>query len=97
VNANTIDRAVRLRVDELAGELGRLRRLLDLEPGSATEYRFDRVCGLVDLLDVVVQPTAAELVATIAPGDDQAVVEAIATVDRHAARLRRRLGLKAAA
>ncbi len=65
---------------ELAGICGRLAR----DVARAGE--------LLEALDVALQPSAAELVAEFAPGDDEAVEAALAAVDARRDHLRRLLG-----
>ena len=86
---------LRARIDELAAEVGRLRRRA--EPESSLAHLADRLVGHVESLAAMVEPSAAELVAWTAPGDDEAVIEALRIVDDRRARLRVRLGYREAA
>lgn len=81
------------RLDELAADIGRLKRLTH---GELADWQLDRMAANVESLAVMFEPTAAELVAWYAPGDDVAIEHALRHVDRRAARWRRKLGLEAA-
>jgi hypothetical protein len=78
------------RVHELAGDVGRLRRRVSADTVGA--YLADRIAGHVEAIATMLEPTAAELAATWAPGDDEAVAEAIRTVDELGRRLQTELG-----
>ena len=66
------------RLYELAADIGRLRRRY---PG---DHIIERAACHVETLALMLEPCAAQLAAVSAPGDDQAVVEAIRVVDdRH--------------
>ena len=79
---------------DLAGDVGRLRRRC--EPGSSLEHAADRLAGHVESLDLMLRPSAAELVAWNAPGDDEVVDEALRIVDERWRALQSRLGRKIA-
>jgi hypothetical protein len=81
------------RVWELADEVGRLSRRID--PDSSASFSVDRIASHVYAIDGMLRPTAAELVAWSAPGDDEAVDEALRIVEEHYRRLRRRMGGRA--
>lgn len=82
------------RVDALAADVGRVRRRV--EPDSSLAYLVDRIADHVEWLDVMLQPSAAELAAYVYPGDDEAVDAALEAVDRRAARVRHLLARKTA-
>lgn len=84
--------ALVVRVWELAGDVGRLRRRV--EPGSSLEHLCDRLSSNVAAIDIMLRPTAAELVAWNAPGDEEAIAEALRLVDDHWRLLQTRLGMK---
>lgn len=75
----------------LAGELGRIRRAVD--PDSSLVHAVDRACGHVLSIDAMLRPSAAEIAAMWAPGDETAITEAIRLVDDHDRQRRQRLGL----
>lgn len=86
--------AVRDRLDEIARDLGRLRRRFESNDWTGV-YLVERLAGTVETLDCMVSPSAGELYRSfmVECGDDQvALEEALAVVDRHAAELRRLLG-----
>ena len=85
--------ALQARVDELAADLGRLRRRL--EPGSSLAYLGERLAGQVETLDVMLRPSAGQLVSWTFPEDAETVEAAIEQVDRERARIRQLLGWKA--
>ena len=80
------------RVDELATDVGRLRRRLTLDADSSAAHALDRIAGHVESLDLMLHPSAGDLVRRGA-GVDAALRE----VDARLGRLRRVLGMKAAA
>lgn len=86
---------LRNRLDQLADDVGRLQRRVD--PESSLHHVVALVACHVEALYGFVDPTAAELAAWTAPGDDQAVLEALRLVDVRTESLRHRLGIKAAA
>ena len=86
--------ALRALVWELAGDVGLARRRC--EPDSSLGFTLERIAGRVETLDAVLAVPAAELVALHAPGDDEAIDEALRLVDEHVRRLHARLGRKAA-
>jgi hypothetical protein len=77
------------RIDALADDVGRLRRRI--EPGSSLEHLADRLVGHVETLHLIVTPSAGELVMWTAPGDEEAIGEAIRIVDERWKRLQERL------
>lgn len=87
--------ALRSRLDELAGDVGRLRQRL--EPDTSLAHTADRIAGHVEALVLMVEPSAAEIAGVWAPGDDQAIGEAVRLVDNRHARLRHALGYRRAA
>lgn len=89
------NKPLRARVDELATEVARLRRYA--EPETSLAFLADRMSGHVESLAAMLEPSAGELVAWTAPGDDEAVREALRIVDERRARLRARLGYREAA
>lgn len=70
---------LRVRIDDLADDVGRLRRRL--EPESSAAHLGDRIACHVHAIAGYVHPTAGELAASYAPGQDDAVTEAIRIVD----------------
>jgi hypothetical protein len=75
------------RIDLIAADIGRLRRRQDA--GSC--HVLDRLVVNVQALAGMFEPTAGELANTAAPGDDQAITEAIRIVDDRARKLDRLL------
>lgn len=69
-----------------------MRRLVAPEADSYKEHLFDRLGGHVEVLDSLVFPSAAELVARAFPGDGEAADAAISVVDGHTRKLRALLG-----
>ena len=66
------------RLNELAADIGRLRRRY---PG---DHIIERAANHVETLALMLEPCAAQLAAVSAPGDDDAIDEAIRVVDdRH--------------
>jgi hypothetical protein len=78
------------RVDEIAADVGRLRRRL--EPESSAAFTVDRIASNIEWIAVMLEPTAASLVARTFPGDDLTVDAALDHVDQRARRLRGLLG-----
>lgn len=77
------------RLDELAADIGRLRR--QLEPEGYPGFLAARIAGHVETLDAIVRPTAADLYSVFLAvcGDEQvAVDEALEVVYRRADTLR---------
>jgi hypothetical protein len=88
-------RATASRVDALAADVGRLRRHLDGESYSA--FLAGRIADHVETLDAILEPTAADLVNALTKfgvEDEEAVLEALATVDGRCRELRALLGGK---
>jgi hypothetical protein len=83
-----IDHAFRQRLDELATDVGRL----GLDRGTSSAWIGDRIACHVEALILMIEPTAAELAAWYAPGDDDAVAWAIEVVDKRHLLLRQQLG-----
>ena len=80
------------RLIGLAWEVGRLRR--NVEPDSYAAHLVSRFAEDVESVLLMLEPSAAELVALNYPGDDEAIDEALRIVDaRHLVR-REILGLK---
>lgn len=84
--------ALRDCLDELAADVGRLQRRFASNPDWTGVYVANRIAGHVEALVLMVEPTAAELAASYAPGDDEAIIEAIRVVDARWRRLRSLLG-----
>jgi hypothetical protein len=82
------------RLDELAVDVARLRRRV--EPDSSLAFIAVRIAEHVESLDVMLQPSAAELAACAFPGDAETLDAAVEHVERRANRLRGLLGLRAA-
>lgn len=76
--------AVLYRLEQLAVDVGRLRR--HLEPDTYADFLAYRIAGHVDSLDCMLQPTAHELFLVC--GDARV---ALAETDRHRALLHRDL------
>lgn len=83
---------IRERIDDLAGDIGRLRKRLP-EDDELGGWILDRIAGHVETLQLMHTPSAAELAAGAYPGDAQAIEAAIATVDSWSRRLRQRMGV----
>jgi len=92
-NAVPVRFPLRDRVYELAADVGRLRRRT--EPETYTRHLVDRIAGYTQDLYLLVTPSAAELAAWTAPGDEDAITEAIKVVDQEWARLQQLLGVRA--
>ena len=73
-------------IDQLAADIGRLRRR------HPDDWLIDRISDHIETLASMLEPTAAQLAAWTAPGDEAAVTEAIRIVDERAQKLRRLLG-----
>jgi hypothetical protein len=58
---NSRDDLLLARLDELAEDVGRLRRRLD----GSLKHLADRLAAAVEILDAVLYPTASELVAAL--------------------------------
>ena len=86
--------ALHNRLTELATEVGRLRRRLP--EGSTAEWTAERIAFHIEDCILMLEPSAAQLVAHYAPGDESAITEAIRIVDERSQRLRHTLGLNAA-
>jgi hypothetical protein len=78
------------RLHVIAEDVGRLMR--NIEPGTAPGYAVERLAGNVEAAALMLQPTAAELVACSFPDDADAVDAAIDFVDERSRNLRRLLG-----
>jgi hypothetical protein len=90
------EHVLRLRIDELAGDVGRLRRRFSSNGDELSAHLADRIASHVEALHGIVMPSAGELVAWTAPGDEEAVEEALRLVDEWWRRLEHRLGKKTA-
>jgi hypothetical protein len=91
---------IRRRLDELAVDIGRLRRRLDTDREVWTDldvWTLEQIGAHVADLAGMFEPTAAELANTTAPGDPDAITEALRIVDARARAFRVKLGLEAAA
>jgi hypothetical protein len=109
------------RLDQLAADIGRLRRRHDRLRDAIEEYILwepckaghaaahhklcaalhetperdhiiDRIASHVEALALMLEPTAAQLAAWWAPGQEEAILEAIRIVDARSRRLRELLG-----
>jgi hypothetical protein len=80
------------RIDELAADIGRLRKRFNSNPEWTGAYLADRLACHVQDLALILEPTAGQLTAWHAPGDDTAVKEAIRLVDARHQRLLQLLG-----
>ncbi len=88
-----LTRAVAERIDLIATEVGRLRRRVATDmPGTTTGFALERLARHVESLDLMLRPSAAEIAACAAPGNDDAVAQAIEVVDARSRELRRLLG-----
>jgi hypothetical protein len=80
-------------VDELARDVGTLRRRFASNGDAWTgAYIADRLAANIEAVDVMLQPSAAELAAIVAPGDPDAIDAALEHVARRSRELRRQLG-----
>lgn len=86
--------ALHNRLTELATDVGHLKRCVP--EGSSLEWRTERIAGHVEACIGMLEPSAAELAAWHAPGDDEAVTEAIRIVDARYRSLQQRLGSRPA-
>lgn len=84
--------ALHNRLDQLATDVGRLRRRFPVE--SSDGWLCERIAGHIEALIVMLEPTAAEIAAYAYPGDPQAVGEAIQLVDARARELHHQLGAR---
>jgi hypothetical protein len=91
-----VDRGViQRRLDELAVDLGRLRRRIGGGREVWTDldvWALERLAEHVESLDGMLGTPAAQLAAHARPGCDETVAAAIAEVDMRRAQLRRMLG-----
>lgn len=78
---------LRGRINELAADIGRLRKRLD-----ALTLTAEQIANHVETIAGFLEPTAAELANWHAPGDPIAIDEAIRIVDERANRLQKQLG-----
>ncbi len=85
---------IRYRTLAAAGCLGRLRRTIRPDIDSYLEYVLDELAGHLKTIVDLVQPTAAEIAAAWAPGDDETVAAAIRLVDERHEQLQRLLGYR---
>jgi hypothetical protein len=86
---------LRRRLDVVAADVGRLRRHLDGETYSA--FLAGRIADGIEGLDCLLEPTAAELcnaLRSFGLSDEEAVSEALSTVDSRCGELRGLLGEK---
>jgi hypothetical protein len=83
----------RSRLQELAADVGRLQRQLPAD--SSAKHTAERIAAHTYTLIEMLEPTAAQITAWYAPGDDLAVSEAIRLVDVRVDRLRHTLGMNA--
>jgi hypothetical protein len=82
------------RIEDLAGDVGRLRRRV--EPESSAAHLVDRLAGSVETIDAMVHASAGELYReffAISGDHELALEEALATVDTRARRVRGLLGV----
>lgn len=82
---------LRKRVELLVEDVGRLRRRLDHETSSLC-HMGDRIAGHAHALYWFTEPTAGDLVASHAPGDENAIKAALEHVDQQERLLIGRLG-----
>lgn len=82
-------RALELRLEALADDVGRLRRRLD--PESSAGYLVDRIRGHVASIWLIATPSASELSSIFAPGDPEALQAAIEITDEEWSALLRRM------
>ena len=85
-----LQRALVGQVEQLATDVGHLRRRIDAESSAA--FVVDRIASVVEWLYDAVQPCAAELVACTFPGDDETADAAIEHVEQRTHRVRSLLG-----
>lgn len=78
------------RLDELADDIGRLRRRYP------DEYLVERIGEHVGSLYLLTTPSAAELALEMFPGCEKTIVAAIDVTDANWRKLQHRLGKKAA-
>jgi hypothetical protein len=89
--------ALRYQLLALAHDVGMLRRrFASNETAWTGRYIADSIADHVEILDRMVGLSAGELAACWAPGDDEAVEEAIRIVDERWRQLQYRLGSRAA-
>lgn len=84
------------QLEELAADVGRLRRRLKPEPESTLTFQLDRIAHSVEALDAFVQPTAAELYRISLADElepERALSVALEQADSRARSLRSLLGL----
>lgn len=93
MNAPIPERALLDCVEALAADVGRLRRRVSGDPQSSLTHLVDRLAAGVQWLDLLLRPSAAEIAASWAPGDDDAIDEAIRIVDARNRELRGLLGV----
>lgn len=84
--------ALHNRITELAADVGRLRRCLD--PETSLAWKAARIADHVEAIFWMVEPRAAQLAACTAPGDPDAINEAIRIVDQRHRQLQTRLGTR---
>jgi hypothetical protein len=80
-------------LEDAGREVGRFRRRVYADPQLA-RFRFmaDRLADNLERALLLLSPSAAELLSTTCPGDDQAADEAIACARRRGDQIRRLLG-----
>jgi hypothetical protein len=71
--------ALHNRINALADDIGRLQR--HTQPDTSLAHLCDRLASHAQALHTFVTPSAGQLAAWYAPGDDQAVQGALETVD----------------
>lgn len=87
--------AIRYRLLELGRDVGVLRRRFTSNEHTWTgEWIADRIADHVETLDAMVSLSAGEIVACNAPGDDEAVEEALRIVEEREQMVRSKLGRK---
>jgi hypothetical protein len=88
--------AIQHRLLALARDVGTLRRRFASNENAWTgAWAAERIADHVETLDVMVGLSAGQIVACSAPGDADAVEEALRIVDERQRTLRARLGRKA--
>jgi primosomal protein N'' len=87
-NGRTITR----HLDELAKDIGRLRKRTDPETSNA--HLVDRLADQIETLDAITHPTAARIYQTLTDlyDPDEAATKALHAVDTRARTLRNLLG-----
>jgi hypothetical protein len=89
------EQAIHGLVDDLAHDIGTLRRRFTSNPDAWTgSYIADRIACTLETLHNIIHPSAADIAATTYPGDDQTIQAAIDHVDQRHRRFRHQLGYR---